>query len=306
MARGEVPGAFWALMTHARSDQSVLAQAYKDVHMLSHQVGAGGRSGLKRLTETRTELETLKRDFDTLQSRTRRQADDREERLRQLERTLALREAELTRLVERERDLTGRLAAAAGVGPAQRIAELELRLAELTDRLSLGERESACRRSAEAEAQRRAHELDLALSEKQAECEALERLLSDNLAETPVGGLSESSADRLELEGPRYADLAGRLVLCVGGRLPHVREFNRLVTRCNGRFDHHDGGLEDGDHRLESLLACADAVVCATDFVSHSAYHRTKRYCKRHEKPHVLLQRSGLSAFARALATVAN
>ncbi len=87
-------------------------------------------------------------------------------------------------------------------------------------------------------------------------------------------------------------------MLCVGGPLTHVRALNRLVTHCNGRFDYHDGGLEDRDRRLEALLAGADAVICATDFASHSAYRRTKQFCKRHDKPHVLLARSGLSAFA--------
>ena len=43
LARGEVPGAFWALMTHPKADPSLLNQAYEEVHMLSHQVGAGQR-----------------------------------------------------------------------------------------------------------------------------------------------------------------------------------------------------------------------------------------------------------------------
>lgn len=53
------------------------------------------------------------------------------------------------------------------------------------------------------------------------------------------------------------------------------------------------------------MLASADAILCATDYVSHSAYYRTKRFCKRLDKPHVLLGNSGLSAFARALERVA-
>jgi hypothetical protein len=78
-----------------------------------------------------------------------------------------------------------------------------------------------------------------------------------------------------------------------------------LVLRCNGRFEHHDGGLEDSRRRLETKLAAADAVICPTDCVSHDAYYRTKRLCKRHGKPCILLNGSGLSPFARALQSLA-
>jgi hypothetical protein len=53
------------------------------------------------------------------------------------------------------------------------------------------------------------------------------------------------------------------------------------------------------------MLAAADAVVSPADCLSHDAYYRVKHFCKRHGKPCVLLQGSGLSAFARALETVA-
>jgi hypothetical protein len=74
-----------------------------------------------------------------------------------------------------------------------------------------------------------------------------------------------------------------------------------MVTRCNGRFEHYDGGVEDNRQRLDSLLSSADAVVCATDSVSHDAYYRLKRFCKRHAKPHVFVRGSGISSFTRAL-----
>lgn len=246
------------------------------------------------------QLQTLKREFDALRNRTRAQADDREARIRYLERTLAGREADLARLGERERELAGRLAALDADPQARRVAELEVRMATLRVKLADAEQEIACLRSAQDRSARQARELELAAAERQAESAALERLLAQTLAEG-----TECCEDCPNLECARRADLDGRLVLCVGGRLPQVRELGRLVARCNGRFDHHDGGLEDGDRRLEALLASADAVVCATDFVSHSAYRRTKHYCKRHAKPHVLLPRSGLSAFALALERVA-
>lgn len=301
LARGEVPAALWALMTHPKADHGVLNRAYEEVHMLSHQLGAGQRADLKRLAETRSELETLKRDFDALHNRLRRQAEDREGQIQELERTLTERNGELARVVERERELKGRLAALEGGLPARRIAELEVGLAALKIELVARQREIESRQEVLDQAQQRIEEQASALREARAENQALERLVSERLAEAAA----EHCEDCPNLECARRADLAGRLVLCVGGRLTHVRELSRLVARCNGRFDHHDGGLEDRDRRLESLLAGADAVICATDFVSHSAYYRTKQFCKRHDKPHVLLPRSGLSAFALALERVA-
>ena len=76
------------------------------------------------------------------------------------------------------------------------------------------------------------------------------------------------------------------------------------MSRCNGRFDHHDGGREDNRQRLEVMLGSADAVFCATDCVSHDAYLRLKRYCKRHRKPCFLLRSSGMGCFAQALAGI--
>jgi hypothetical protein len=305
LARGEVAGAFWALMTHPRSDATVLRLAYEEVHMLSHQVGASQRADLKRLSETQLELESLSRDYDALCARSRRQSDEREGLIRNLEEKLALRDGELARQAQRERTLAARLAALERAARGERLSALETRLAET---------ESALAQSREGELRARegllglkaALEAETLARQRQArECEALERVLAEGLgagaADGGVGPRVAGSCDDCPNLDCARRDLGGRSVLCVGGLLPQVQQFGRLVRECNGRFDHHDGGLEDGDRRLEALLAGADLVVCATDFVSHTAYRRTKRFCKRNEKPHVLLQRSGLAAFALAL-----
>jgi hypothetical protein len=90
-------------------------------------------------------------------------------------------------------------------------------------------------------------------------------------------------------------------VLCVGGRQRLIEQYRKLVVRCNGRFEHYDGGKEDNRQRLDALLSSADAVVCATDSVSHDAYYRLKRFCKKVEKPHVFMRGSGVSSFTRAI-----
>jgi len=302
LTHGEVAGALWALMSHPRADDEVLHLAYEEVHMLSHQVGATQRADLRRLAETRGELETLRRDFDALVSRSRRQAEARDCLIQDLERKLIEREGALTARTEREEALTRRLAALEADARAERARVLEARITKLEEALEAARRAEREAGAACAELRSRLAAESLARQEKEAECTALERLLAAGLGEP--GDESGPCEDCPNRDCPRR-DLAGRTVLCVGGRLPQVRQFGQLVRECNGRFDHHDGGLEDGDRRLEALLAGADIVVCATDFVSHGAYHRTKRFCKRFDKPHVLLAHSGLAAFALALDRVA-
>lgn len=296
LVRGEVAGAFWALLTHPRSDERVQRLAYEEVHMLSHQVGASQRADLRRLAQTEAELSTLRRDFDALHERTRRQGEEREALIRELESRLAERERGLARETERSQGLERRLADLECRARDTRVAELGAALVEMESELALARAEGEHWRRAHGELEGRLGILDLAREGQEAECRALERLLAEGLGDPGNGGCGACKPSAC-----LGRDLAGRLILCVGGRLTQVQQFARLVRESNGRFEHHDGGLEDRDRRLETLLAGADAVVCATDFVSHSAYHRTKQFCKRHEKPHVLLQRSGLGAFVHAL-----
>ena len=48
---GDVPGAYWALMTQRRSCPGLRQRAFGDVHMLSHLVGAANRADIRRLVE---------------------------------------------------------------------------------------------------------------------------------------------------------------------------------------------------------------------------------------------------------------
>ena len=296
LASGQVQGAFWAIMTHPRSDHLMLATAYEDIHMLSHQIGAGQRADLERLTRTRAELVRLQGAHDQLRRKTHQQSEEQSAERRRLEALLREREQECARANASLAELTARQAERADVasGQDERADEIEALREQLAER----ERQALAWRDLWRSGQERIQHLEQAQQEKDAECQMLERLLSQEL-----GGRCEECPNE---NCDARADLAGRLVLCVGGHKPLVEKYRQLVARCNGRFDHHDGGMEDNQRRLESMLASADAVVCAADFVSHDAYYRTKRFCKRFDKPHVLLGNSGISAFARALERVAN
>jgi hypothetical protein len=81
-----------------------------------------------------------------------------------------------------------------------------------------------------------------------------------------------------------------------------LTQYRALAKRLGIELMHHDGGLEESLSRLPDMINGADAVVCPTDCVSHSAYYQLKRQCKRSGKPCLLFKGAGVSSFAVALA----
>lgn len=295
LSSGEVAGALWATLTHPRCDDALTTQAFEQVHMLSHQVGAGQRADLQKLRTVEAELGSIRHAFDDLQRRTRVRLGAREAETRDLQQRLTTLDAERRRLLsqreEQDRELA-RLRAACGF---ERAANLERQLAaahRCNDRLR---RRCDELQAAVTAAERSRVSIERECGERGAETAGLEHLITqattacDGCRNTPCG------------ECP---NLHGRRILCVGGRSRLIEQYRDLVARCNGLFEHHDGGLEDNRQRLDAMLSSADAVVCATDSVSHDAYYRLKRFCKRHAKPHVFLRSSGIATFARALDSV--
>jgi hypothetical protein len=171
-------------------------------------------------------------------------------------------------------------------------------------------RETACEHAATVDdlqgrietTERRRAEVTAQLADREACLQALEGLLAAR-ALGPACDCDED-CEHCALDDAATGggiDLCGKRILCVGGRGSLNAHYRALVERCNGELLRHDGGLEDSRVRLEALLASADAVICPVDSVSHDACLRTKRFCKQHAKPCVLMQRSGIGAFARAL-----
>ena len=96
-------------------------------------------------------------------------------------------------------------------------------------------------------------------------------------------------------------DLCGRRIAYVGGRASAVGHFRAVVENLNGRFSHHDGGVDDNIGRLGGVLSQADLVLCPVDCVSHGACLKAKTFCKQAAKPFVPLRTAGLSSLVRGL-----
>jgi len=292
---GEVPGGFWALVTHPLSDPGLTNRAYEDIHMLSHQIGAGQRADLKTLQDTRVALERLRKASSEQQNRYQQAVEQRDRRLTTLQDQLTRVQEELRVAKARETELTARLGWFEGT-------RLEARLGDMEKRARAAERDAErlrseirmwqerCERAGE-----RSANWEREFHEQRAQREALERLVVPN----PSGCEGCAAAEALTCP-----NLCGRRILCVGGRSHVIEHYREIVARCNGEFDHHDGGIEDKPQRLNAMLSSADVVICTIDCVSHDAYNRSKRFCKRSAKPCVLLRSSGVSTFARALEQV--
>lgn len=289
-AEGQVPATLWAIMTHARADDALRVRLYEDVHMLSHQIGAGLSADMRVLTETRAALAAARQAAAAEAERHARRLAARDARIAHLE-------AEISARQDAARALSTAQTRIAELEQGAELAALRARVAELSDLLADCTRQGALARQRAAA---------LAARLEAATAASSGGPVARSLAGSAPGATACSGdcADCNEAD-PTPIDLGGRRILCVGGRGSLTTRYRDLVRRCKGELLRHDGGLEDSRQRLETLLATADAVLCPADNCSHDAYQRAKRFCKRTNKPCLLLERSGISAFTHALATLA-
>jgi len=101
------------------------------------------------------------------------------------------------------------------------------------------------------------------------------------------------------------SDLAGRCVLCVGGRAALYPEYRHVVETAGGSLLICRGDQQGDADRLPMLLARADALVCPVDCVDHDAYFAAKRYCRHSGKPCAVLARSDLPTFRKGVEMLA-
>ena len=299
LADGDVPGPYWALMTHPRSTSALMVQAFGEVHMLSHLAGATNRADIRRLRalegerqELTDQLATARRRLFESQAEHRRVAEDHQAEKRELANRLqAAQAAEIRfeqlegRLRELEDGETVRTLRAHNAALESELNGARRQLRTETQRQSTLEHELSALQAALRDASSTAEALST-------ECGDLESILEAGIDDADGAGAIESDP---------AVDLCGRRVAYVGGRSGIVGHFRALVERLNGHFIHHDGGKEDHEGQLGRTLGQADVVLCPVDCVSHRASLRAKQFCKRTAKPFVPLRTAGLSSFVTGL-----
>lgn len=273
-AQGEIPGAYWALLSHKAVTPALRQLAFGEVHMLSHLMGSANRHELKRFVTMEKNHAALEERLEREQQRRGELLAERDrmaEQLRQQGLDFERRLAELRVGVREEREPAAQLAAQVAMQVerrerAERVAEDALRQVErLREQLALVQQHGRAQ----------AEELSAAEAE-------LQRLSA---------GVADVEADGAGL-------LAGRKLLYVGGRpssTPAIRDF---VESREGEFLHHDGGLESRKGLLATQLPRVDLVVFPVDCIDHDSALNLKRLCERHGVPFLALRSASLGSFA--------
>jgi hypothetical protein len=275
--RGDIPGPYWALLTHPATSYELLREAFGHVHMLSHLVGAANRADICRLAELEAAKQELEQKAERQQSQLHAAVTTRDRTIHELQTALSAK--------------IGQDVAATGDGgigdeTLQRlVGALERRLsAESRRRAATDERLAAIQQDLARE--RRDHEAAI----------AREAVLRAELAAAEAS--LQSDAARADPE----RSLEGLSLLYVGGRPNQVAHLRALGERLGAAFLHHDGGIEDQSGLLAGLASRADLVLFPVDCVSHEAALMVKRLCRQAGKPFVPLRTAGQGAFLAALA----
>ncbi len=280
LASGDVPGAYWALMTHPGVSFDLRRQAFGDVHMLSHLVGASNRADIRRLAQLEEECAELREQNGRQQSRLHDMSVQHELAMRELERQLAQatgqlgqRQATVTPAIE---DAGDKLAL-----HAARRDEAERKLQSQDDAM----------RGLRAALQQVREEAGAFRAEAQALEQALEQTLRKSLPQA-------SQAEALPV-------LSGKRVVYVGGRPGALTVLGTLVASAGGELLVHDGGIEDRRGMLAAMLPQAHMVVFPVDCISHNAMHVTKQACARLDIPCHPLRTASVASFVELMQRLA-
>ena len=285
---GAIPGAYWALMSHRQATPELRQQAFGEVHMLSHLVGAANRADIRRLCALEQDNADLRERVDRQQERITELAEARARQQRACER----------------RDLEASVAAEAqpsadAAGLAAELAALRAELQAQTQLVAL-----QARRRELAEQALAAAEAEQALLQAEAD---RSRRLNETLTRE-LGSAEVQLQARLQAEpGEGRASALGEAmrgwkILYVGGRPSSTPAIRKLVGECGAEFIHHDGGMEDRKGLLAGALAGASIVAFPVDCIDHDSVANLKRLCARHGVPFLALRTASVTCFAASMA----
>ncbi len=284
MRSGDIPGAYWALLSHAAATEAIVKKAFQDVHMLSHLVGAANRADIRRLRQLEEEKGALTEKLHRQQQQLRDGFTSRDETIRQLNKLFAdhhsAGEPAANPADCREED-----------GARRVIAELNRKLGQETTRRERLEQ----RLNAMSDGMRT---LEASFQAVQGERHALRREIES--LEDHIAGLLQPATGH----GKAALDLSTRTILYVGGRPNQIPQLKALVERTGARFLHHDGGIEHSSSLLPGLISRADVLLFPIDCISHDAVATLKRLCRQLEKPYLPLRAASLATLASSLAGI--
>jgi len=279
--RGEIPGAYWAALTHPTATPAIIREAFGDVHMLSHLVGAANRADIRRLCQ-------LEADKAQLEVRLERQQQ-------------ALHEAVITRdarIQNLTQDLAGKIATEPTTDASGTVAES----AVLRQVVNVLERRLASEVRRRAGADTRLAAAQAAIARERAtrlKAERESETLREELDAIELSLVPACDTHTREPEVTRRLD--GVALLYVGGRPHQVAHLRTVGERLGATFLHHDGGVENHANLLPGLTSRADLVLFPVDCISHDAAHAIKSLCRQAGKRFIPLRSASVTTLLAAL-----
>jgi len=293
LALGNIDSAFWALITHPYSSTDFLLQILGKVHMLSHLSGEKIRVDMLELAKLRRTLPDLKQKLNLLEKKSQTILRNKDKVIQQLN-------IKVNKLSCNEHQLKQANIRLQEIEQQHESNTISFNNEQLTKQLQAGLKKIS---RAEKEAQEWKSLASIRVKDyDQLEGQMLQlKNEQKTVEETLQNFLSPACMDG----APENIDLCNRCILFVGGRNRQSAHFRAVVEKLNGRFLHHDGGVEESSQRLTALVSQSDAVLCPLDCVSHDAMSRIKRDCKHQGKSLQLLRQSGLATFTHGLQRIA-
>jgi glutathione S-transferase len=286
LKQGDIPGAYWAVLTHPATAEDLVKRVFGDVHMLSHLMGAANRADIRRLRQLEQENVALAAKVERQQRQLRDGFTARDHTIRHLNEMVALH---------------------AGERGEQADPRANAEHADATDNLIRGLNNKLSRETARRErSEQRTVELAAMLKAKEGALEASRRQQDATLreletVEAHLAAFGQSEAGGLE----NAADLSGVTILYVGGRAHQVPQLKGLIERVGARFLHHDGGIEHSSGLLGGAVSRADHVLFPIDCISHDAVTTIKRLCRLAGKDYEPLRTASLACLLSALVRIA-
>ena len=275
--QGNIPGGYWAVLTHPATDRPLVEDAFGQVHMLSHMVGSSNRVDITRLRTLERELG--ERDEKILRQEARLSESSRE-------RAELLRKVEGLEMEVRRREAVEQTTA-------------ELISGAVTTSALLQRLDTEKARSGTLAA--RVTELEGQVEKARKFAAALNRQ-NDQLQREIMTLDAELKIDDADVRGAKVdRDLDGVTVLYVGGRPGLIDQLKAVVTKRGGTLLSHDGGIDENLAMLPGLISRADATFFPMDCVSHSAVGHIKKCCRDGHKPFTPLRTASVASFIAAI-----
>ena len=271
--RGDIPGAYWATLTHPSTNQAIIREAFGEVHMLSHLIGSANRADIRRLCQLEADKAALEVKLDRQQQALHQAVVTRDTQINQLRQALA------DRIVTN----AGASAPADQTALHSLVADRERRLAvEARRRTILEERLLAMQAERDTERAARVAS-ERACAALRRELDAVEASLATPPEDFPCVRLDNA------------------VLLYVGGRPNQVAPMRALVEGLGATFLHHDGGMENHQTLLPGLVSRCDFALFPVDCISHDAANATKSLCRQAGKRFIPLRSASATSLLAAL-----